>query len=483
MKNYKFIQIVKSFTKQEIKEFEDFVRSPYFNKVRDYSSFLKQIKVLFTKGRNLSELSPQEFYSKVFPGKPYSNKTLRNRLNELEKLSEKFLIQQKLEGNINVKKKLLMQSFLERGLGNIFESEFKKIARLYSERLLDSIEISEVYAMNSHHLLQKRKIEEAFSNYKVHTDFELRMLLERLFGIQHEFAIQKQYKMNPVVNIADDIMNNLNAEKLVGILESRNDPVYLKIILNYYIYKSLTNIDDEIYFEKVRQVFLASLSNLENNEKTEIFTMMNNYCINKMNEGKTKYLYTAFELLKIKLEQGLNEELKELRYPSIAFRDYVIFGVKLKEFDWVRDFIIKYENVIPREFREQEVNLAYARLNFYQHEIEKALEFLHKMKSTYYLAVLDSNRMKLMIYYDMPDFEEAFMELDRGKHFIKNNLKKVPRPIRAYSKEFFDKYLALLKLKLSPKRTDIEILAEKIKSSPNIPARDWFLEKILELGG
>jgi tetratricopeptide (TPR) repeat protein len=113
---------------------------------------------------------------------------------------------------------------------------------------------------------------------------------------------------------------------------------------------------------------------------------------------------------------------------------------------------------VPVEFREQEVNLAYARLYSFQHQHEKALDFLRKMKSTYFLAVLDSNRLKLMIYYDMPDFEEALMELDRGIHYIKNNPKKIPKPIRAYSEELFDKYRTLIKLKLNPDKYEAEML-------------------------
>ena len=35
-----------------------------------------------------------------------------------------------------------------------------------------------------------------------------------------------------------------------------------------------------------------------------------------------------------------------------------------------------------------------------------------------YLASLDAYRLKMMLYYEIPDFEEAFMEIDsRGRSY------------------------------------------------------------------
>jgi len=95
--------------------------------------------------------------------------------------------------------------------------------------------------------------------------------------------------------------------------------------------------------------------------------------------------------------------------------------------------------------------------------------------------LLDASRIKLRILYETSDFEEAFLEIDRIKHFIRNNTKKIPVSVRNYSKEFLDIYNILLKLKLNPYQKDIGFFSNSVSKSSTLINKDWFVEKIKEL--
>ncbi|MCX6161084.1 MAG: hypothetical protein NTV87_07085 [Ignavibacteriae bacterium] len=67
--------------------------------------------------------------------------------------------------------------------------------------------------------------------------------------------------------------------------------------------------------------------------------------LDKVNSGKPEFLKELFMLYNIKLKLGLYNELRVIRYPSLAFRDYIIVGLKLKKNKWVENFIKKYSEL------------------------------------------------------------------------------------------------------------------------------------------
>jgi hypothetical protein len=104
-----------------------------------------------------------------------------------------------------------------------------------------------------------------------------------------------------------------------------------------------------------------------------------------------------------------------------------------------------------------------------------------KIKTDLPLYFLDASRIKLRIYYETLNFEEAFPEIDRIKHYIKNNTGKIVLSVREYSKEFLNFYHKLLKLRLSPNKKELDYLSKKVSDSKTLVAKEWFKEKINEM--
>jgi hypothetical protein len=199
------------------------------------------------------------------------------------------------------------------------------------------------------------------------------------------------------------------------------------------------------------------------------------------NTGNPHILKEVFKLYDMKLKLGLHSELKAIRYPSTAFRDYVVVGLKLKKYKWVENFIEKYSQELPKEIRDEEMKMAYVRLYLFKKEFDNALQYLNELKTSNYIYLLDASRIKLRIFYEKSYFEEAFLEVDRIKHYIKNNTKKVALSVRKYSKEFNDVYNELLKLRLNPDKEGIDFLFNNIQKTTSLVAKDWFIEKIKEM--
>lgn len=61
-----------------------------------------------------------------------------------------------------------------------------------------------------------------------------------------------------------------------------------------------------------------------------------------------------FEIIKKKISAGYDSELRRINYPVNNFRDYVIIGIRVKELDWVKEFIRVYSYVLPEKHRTAE---------------------------------------------------------------------------------------------------------------------------------
>ncbi len=480
MRFYKIFQIIAGLKKEESEEFEDFINSPYFSKSRDYHPILKTIYSFYNNWDKLKEITSEEFFAKIFPGINYSKKTLSNRINELTILAKKFIIQKSLENNHPLRDLLLLKGLREKNLFDLFTGEITRLNTTTDKNYEKSYVTGETMLLSTHLYRENQDFDKMFAEYKRYTDYMIILFLENYFVMLLEYESQKQYNINLDFNIAYGFIDNLKMDKFIKILEDRNDPVYLLTILAYYIYRSYADKNNEEIYKKFSDIFFKNIDKLREDQKNEFFGIMISRYFDKIASGKPEFLKEVFKLYNIKLKLGIYQELKYIRYPSTAYRDYIIVGLRLKKYKWVENFIKRYSAELPLEIRDNEVNMAYARLYFFKKEFKNSLESLNKIKTSNYIYLLDASRTKLRIFYETSGFEEALMEIDRIKHFIRNNTKKIPISVRKYSKEFLDTFNVLLKLKLNPYQSEIGFFSNNISKSSTLINKDWFVEKIKE---
>jgi hypothetical protein len=481
MRYFKIFGLLSSFSAIEKKEFEQFIQSPYFAPSRDYIPVLKAVLEFSNDSIDISNISNEDFFKKIFPGSKYNNKTLRNRLTELTVLAKKYLIQKSLERDANLHDLLLLKKLKDNKLYELFHKEYERINKSSDQRDRKSHSIAEAKLLNIFVSLEKNNFEKIFENYADYADYYISMFFETYFEIMLEFESEKQYKIDNSNNIGFELIKNLRIERFIKSLEEKDKDRFLKIIIFYYLYESYTDFSDEVSYKKFSDVFYKNLDNLSGKLKEDIFGYMITRYLYMVNSGKPEYLKEIFKIYNLKLELGLFSELKAVRYPAAAFRDYIVVGLRLKKYKWVKDFINKYSSELPAEIRDTEEVMAYARLYLFKKDYVSALKTITGLKSTNYLYTLDASRIKMRIFYETADFEEGFLEIDRIKHYLKNNRKKIAATVRNYSKDFADNYNALLKLRLNPNNKEIDFFNDRIQKNTSYVLRDWLLQKIREL--
>ena len=90
MEKSKLIQVLKTFSTSELREFKDFVASPFFNKNQELILFYGYIKKN-APSFSLKKIKKEVVYQTVFPNQNYDEKHLKYLMSFLLKLAEEFI--------------------------------------------------------------------------------------------------------------------------------------------------------------------------------------------------------------------------------------------------------------------------------------------------------------------------------------------------------------------------------------------------------
>jgi hypothetical protein len=205
-----------------------------------------------------------------------------------------------------------------------------------------------------------------------------------------------------------------------------------------------------------------------------------NYCIIKLNGGDLKYRYELFDLFNDKLDQNLISDLKNNYYIFNPFRDYVYIGLVIKEYEWVENFINKYSSELPEDIRREESSLSYSKLDFERKNFRDSLNRLIGLKGSHYLLYLDISRFKLCNFYELKKYEEAILEIDKQKHYLKYH-KEIPVNRIAYNSNFMKILKELIKLKTRPDKADARFIQKQLDGYKLVSQKAWLKEKIAEI--
>ncbi|MBK7253137.1 MAG: hypothetical protein IPI04_04255 [Ignavibacteria bacterium] len=84
------LEIIRTFTKQELAKFEDFVRSPYFNKKENVTKLFLEIKKYAPEFKS-ENLEKEIVWQKIFSKVKYNYGIMKNLIFDLNKLAVKFI--------------------------------------------------------------------------------------------------------------------------------------------------------------------------------------------------------------------------------------------------------------------------------------------------------------------------------------------------------------------------------------------------------
>ncbi len=477
MLNSNLIESFKTFTPQEMKDFSEFVSSPFFNKNVNVIKLFELIRKNYPE-LNSTKLEKETVYKKIFPGKAYKDSTIRLLMFYLYEVVEKFLAYGRFTRNNLVYSESLIKELNRRGLYKEFEKNIDKINReienipvkdenFYMYRFIFRHEYLN-YASNFvegkyEKFVSKDDIEFVSQNLTYY--YLIRIL--RFYSVALNMMLLYNIKIE--TSIFENITRNFNPDAFSDV------PM---ISIYYNAIMILLKPEEESYFYKLKKLVFENEKSIDSSTLSDLFINLENYCHRKGRAGATNFFAEALEIYKAEIKNGVC--FVNGFIPHSLYNSYVVTASRLKEFDDANEFIEKYKNSLSNENREDYYNYCRAFLENAKGNYEKSLEYLAKVKMDDMYMKMDVRVLQSRVYYELLWHLPLQSLLDTFKKTVQNN-KLMPEFRKMYYLQFIKYLNQINNLKQKSDTGKIEDLKSQIESDEFFPQKQWIIGKVNEI--
>lgn len=477
MKENYICLLLDSFSKSELKEFDRFLRSPYFmegrnlrsNLIYKYFCLLKESFPGFSK----SNINKKDLFGKLYDGREFSSVLLRRLDSDLGKLAIEFLNQEEFRKDAALQSINSASAISKRLSEKLIRKQLAKSEKILSSQKYDSdynynmqslVLIKNNYAYTKDDMLKIYDIRSEADNFMKYTFCRG---LEIFRNIQNDKAI---LNLKIDTHFFENLLTFLEANKQIIDNDDYIAMHYFEIMLNL-------KKEDKYYFE-LKDLKNRISENLKSSTLRNLYITMVNYCIRKTNLGFAGFKAERYELDKEIMEHDIHntEEYFDMNY----FLSTVRNAVSLGEHQWSIKFIETYKAKLEPRHKEFSVNYALGVLSYGKRDFGKALEYLSKINIEYSARKQQVKDLMIVIYCETEVFESALNLIETSIHSLRLD-KQIPEERKKTFSKFLDFVRKYIKLKLKPDEFNMKSLKQKITKSDHFVNKDWLLEKVEEL--
>ena len=474
------IETLKTFSREDIKDFGLFVQSPFYNTNQSVIKLFEQIKKLYPEFEE-SQTEKKLLFERSFGNIRYNDSFLRMTVFRLMELAKEFLIQRNLQRNNLMKEILLLDELSFRELKNLMMKSVKGLDKKIAKQKLKEAETYFAKFKLEYYKNEDKARDTKMITYK---DVLVKDLMLEQESLNIFFFISSlkffQYYLNQknyVVNTGGypDFMKDI-----MDFLKQNIDYLNVPVLKVYYFIVLMFTTKDDKYFFELKKILFENKDDISYSEKFNLITTLRNYAQFKYNNGNEDFKTDMIELLKFSIGMNILTPAQNGKYISeMRFMNIVWTGIRSNELDWLEKFIKKFIDRIEPDKKIYVLAYGTACIEFERGNFNKALEILGKsgpVKNVYYKAAI--KQLTLMIYYELQWFVPAADLLDAYRHFIRKD-KLLPEIHSTYINSFIDYFNRLIKLNDKPDDNAFEIseLLSELKST----SLTWLMKKAQEL--
>lgn len=481
MADIKLINLLKSLSPDELKQFEKFVDSSFHNKGRDLTQFLKTLKPFYPEF-DQKNLSNEQLFRKLFSGKVFdedrSGNLIRTLTSHLFRLCKEFLVQIELENQNTTKQYLLLNQLRKRRLYKEFDKEFDNRHNQGQEISKGSVG----YFVNEFLLSAvKRDCSLNRDDFENSVEYTIRAseniltaALISCFKFEDEKNLATAYNIIPRSNMLQPLLDHLDSEKLLPALKE-NSPAYFPYVEIFHsIYMMNKFRDNTSYYFSLKELLKKHSDIFERAENYVLWNILLTYCgINRLDSKE------VFGIHKHILENGIYKLSDNEDFHIVLFRNIVLNASATGEYKWLEQFIEEYTDDLHDNHRENMKAYSMAYLHFAKAEFENALEYILKIKYNLFLFKLDLKILQLKIYYELGYFEEALSLVATTLSYLKSTDELAPF-IKQSIGEYVKCLREMIRIRTNPKTDNDDLSALRLRAQkifyPNLSV--WIIEKI-----
>lgn len=480
MQKSPLIELLETFSPEELSEFQLFVKSPYFNKGKYSDKAIQLFEVLLHQMPHWDwdENARRKAFEAIFPGRDFGEGKLEKVMTVLHRLARQFVfVHPQLQDSQKFRQLLgLAQFSRKRGLVNRFQNTMQKLRELVNwDARRENLELLEL-----RYELEKEQYEFDSLYNRKRGDLNIPQVLQTLYA--HYYGLKT------------DLLNTFLLQQRVAYLEPTDlirfmlkEPTPESGVVNksalLEIQSTFVHVfqaekpdpEDFIYLTKLVEKFE---DDIHEDVLRVYYTHLRSCCTLLVNSGQTQFLPTLFSLQKEHIKKGYM--YYNLKITPSTFQNIINVALRVGEFDWAYECIQSHTDRIlgdneNRDYFRFNLSNYYYRVGKY----EEALEILpHSLADFEYHLM--ARGLELKIYYSLGSDLLPY-KIDAFKMYLSRSFQK---PLPAIQKERYGNFINLLHQLSNTIKGDqgrVQKLISRIQSKTWLHERDWLIEKANEL--
>jgi hypothetical protein len=479
-----FIDVIKSFSKEEMKKFSDFANSPYHNSSKSVAKLVVQVKKYYPDYENRN-FTKEKIFAKVFSSGAYNDQVMRNLMSEALQLCYDFLAAEFLKKDRFAEMKSILIELRTRNLDTLYDKNLKAAYKsVEKDHSLDFLYFENLYKLESEVFMNELTHNRQESVYPVVVRQGELLTYDYLSKLINHIIDMKvnetYYSMKDSNSFTKKIFASLDIDSILNKLKVSSEKEYSVLLLFYYRALLSLNAKEEDY-NKFKELYLSNTSLFNRSTNYNLITALETFCIDNIKINSSKYRAELNEVHRKSIELDLLKLYEEGSLNLLKYWNIFINSVEINQINWAEEFAEKHYRDLEPEVKEGAINFARAIILYKRKDYERALEMLNKTKLSQFLFKLSIKTFYLRIYYEKGDYQSAGFALDSYKQFLYKN-KTISDAYRNVYLNFAGIYNDLLRTASGEKKSGKKELTAKIESmSPNVYNKHWLLEMISSL--
>ncbi len=477
MLNTSLLEILRSFDKSELKKFDAFVRSPYFNKKSNVTKLFKAIKKYSPEFKS-DNLNREIVWTNLFPAKDFNYGVMKNLIYDLTQLAERFISEEAFANDDFRRNYYLVDRLSVADLKKLFNSEYK----LLEDKLNSSKDNPEKYSRLADLKWLRYSVTETTDksdgeNISKISEFTIYSMLINLFKLYNNVAAEKMtLNYSSRYNLLDEFLRSLDLKYIMEYIKKNSKKDFEIINLYYHVYKALSPSADADSYYDFKNTLLKKDHLVSDDEKINLYSCLVTSLAHNKNIKNKPFEYNSNDKILLKKNLFLNEE------GNISMQTYsltVRMAAMIKDSKFIEDFMKTYTGKLLPSSRKNMELYGVAYLHFAKGEFGKSLELVNKINFDMLNFKFELKNLQIMLFYELKDFESLVYALDSYRHFASKN-QFVFETTRDNIFRFINYVNTLYKLNGSKDKIKIGMLKDKVEKD-TLNTKYWLIEKAEEM--
>ncbi len=480
-----FVRLLKTFSRIEKDEFEKFIDSPYFNNQKTLCRVYCEICKYYPDFSG-SCFTKEEIFGRLYPDKAYDDIVFRKYLSNLNKLAERYLIQQRFELCTFERNNALLEQFEKRNQRTLFGRQLS-VMQAESEKN-DKMDIKRFYHL---HIQQESVISYMVKNNDLSNLSEamdksehyllMYVLLNSCQNQVQDFILKYAFSHE---SAEDKGADDSGYRSMLGTLKNSKQLSDMEKQLALLCGVNIALVNDPLnssLIEKMKKS-LNLISFCMSDELMYIFhSHLNTFYLLAITNGMREFSRGLHESFRMMVEEGLFFYGGKEFVNFTQYREILLNALEVKELEWAEVFIEKYSRTQPVAMRNTVLDYSFALLLYEKGELGEALSRLSVLKRDDPVIKLDTEPLLMMIYYELDYLDLAASSAEGFRKYLSSKA--------AYSEKIAEKqlnFIKVMKCLIKYKYSDERICDQKdfLRMFPFINSmrqRNWLLAKHAEI--